>query len=83
MNNICQSCGDNLLTDNLGTNVDGSSSFTYCINCFANGEFTEDLTLEELVKGILDEYEENEAVSKEELYQYAVKFLPTLTRWKN
>lgn len=78
---ICQSCGMPLTNDVLGTNTDGTLSDYYCKYCFENGNFIEDITLEEAILSIGD-MAEQAGVTKEEAIGYASRHLPDLMRWK-
>ncbi len=83
--NSCQSCGMPLAgADNLcGTNKDGSINKQYCNYCYQNGEFTSNLSLEEMIEICIPhvvsaDKEMNKEAAKEMLEEY----LPTLERWK-
>lgn len=78
---ICQSCAITLTQDILGTNIDGSYSNQYCIYCFANGNFTEDMTLNDAIIKIA-EHAEEAGVTREEAIGFASRNLPNLKRWK-
>ena len=86
---ICQSCGIPLEDDKMkGTNEDGSRSDEYCVYCFANGKFTRDMTMEEMIQSnmeYLDEWIASTGVemTKEEAEMNLREFLPTLKRWKS
>ena len=51
---ICQSCAMSLNEERyFGTNNDGSKNTDYCIFCFKDGDFTYEITMNEMVdKGI-------------------------------
>ncbi len=78
---ICQSCGISLTNDILGTNADGTLSDYYCKYCFANGNFVENITLEEAIQAI-GEIAEEAGVTREEAIGFASRNLPNLMRWK-
>ncbi|MCG2396466.1 zinc ribbon domain-containing protein [Staphylococcus epidermidis] len=44
---LCQSCGK-ILKNNHGTDKNSKKSDKFCINCYYEGEFTQNLTLEEM-----------------------------------
>lgn len=46
---FCQSCGMPLTNEVLGTNADGSPNEDYCIYCYKDGKFTQDMTMEHLI----------------------------------
>lgn len=50
-NKICQSCGMPISsTIDLGTNKDGSLNKDYCKYCYKNGEFIDNVSLEEYIE---------------------------------
>lgn len=90
MNNpvqICQSCGMTLEKEtDLGTKEDGSKSSDYCAYCFQQGEFTHDMTLDEVIEHNLSYLKEYNKESKtqftmQEARSQLKEFLPTLKRW--
>ncbi len=83
MQNICQSCGMPLTTEEqYGTNEDGTPSYDYCVHCFQKGEFTNQTeNLDEFVDAMLEAMEANPhapKIGKEE----AKDMLENLGRWK-
>ena len=79
---ICQSCAMPLSgEEEKGTNDDGSKSEEYCTYCYQNGQFTEDLTLEEAINKSGD-YAEMAGMTKEQAMEYSRKIFPTLKRWQ-
>ena len=46
---FCQSCGMPLTNEVLGTNADGTSNEDYCIYCYKDGKFTQDMTMEQMI----------------------------------
>ncbi len=46
---FCQSCGMPLNNHNHGTNADGTPNEDYCIYCYKDGKFTQDLTMEQMI----------------------------------
>ena len=52
---FCQSCAMPMADDELyGTNADGTKNEDYCIYCFKDGEFTSDMTMDEMMKFCID-----------------------------
>lgn len=50
-NKVCQSCGMPITSDKqLGSNRDGSINVDYCKYCYENGEFIDEVTMEEYVE---------------------------------
>lgn len=83
-NKICQSCSMPLETEEvIGINQDGSKNNDYCIYCFKDGKFSNDIkTLEEYIEYSL-QFAEQTGMTKEEMIEYCKKVLPTLKRWKH
>ncbi len=84
---FCQSCGMPLTDEILGTNDDGTKSEEYCIYCYKDGAFTDNLTMEEMVGScsqFVDEYNKNtgQNLTQEELKSMLRQFYPTLKRWQ-
>ena len=83
----CQSCGMPLKTaEDFGTNQDGSKNEEYCCHCYTNGAFTNDCTMDEMIKHCiqyLDEFNNDSgfSFSKEEAIAEMKQFFPTLKRW--
>lgn len=84
---ICQSCGLPMSEkeDTVGRNFDGTYSNEYCSYCFNMGEFTQQITLDEMVEILLPAiaveengfYEGEEEEAKEMIRNYLLK----LRRW--
>ncbi len=84
---FCQSCGMPLIDDNRGTNADGSRNFDYCIYCYKDGEFTQDMTMEQMIDHCARFTDEINRQSGQNLTQEQAKemmrqFFPHLKRWK-
>ena len=85
--NFCQSCGIPLQKpEEFGTNQDGSKNEEYCCYCYANGVFTSDCTMDEMIEHcvqFLCEFnkENGVAFTKEEAVAQMKQFFPTLKRW--
>ena len=85
---ICQSCGMNLDSDEVkGTNKDGSKSEEYCVYCYKDGGFTQDITMDEMIeinlKYMAEWNQENgQNFTVEEGRKELKEFMPTLKRWK-
>jgi len=79
---ICQSCGMPLNNDEeRGTNKDGSLNQDYCIYCFKDGDFTNNMTLEETIADSVN-YAEMAGMTKEAMIEMQSKVLPNLKRWR-
>jgi len=85
---FCQSCGMPLNTsENFGTNADQSKNEDYCYYCFADGEFTQNITMDEMImhcSRFVDEFNKNaeQKLTKEEAIVQMKTYFPTLKRWQ-
>jgi len=81
---ICQSCGMPLENDKLlGTNADGSKNQEYCLYCFKDGAFTNDVTMEEEIEACVPFVSKGNPWQDENTARNAMKELfPQLKRWK-
>ncbi|NBJ07535.1 hypothetical protein D1647_15330 [Alistipes sp. Z76] len=85
---FCQSCGMPMTTDNKGTNADGSRNEDYCIYCYKDGKFAQDMTMEQMIDHCAQFTDEINRQSGQNLTQEQAKdmmrqFFPHLKRWKN
>lgn len=80
--NICQSCGMPI-TDSkqFGTNSDESINYDYCIYCYKDGKFIDDVNMEEYIE-MCSQYGEQAEMTNEQMKEYCTKLFPTLKRWK-
>ena len=81
----CQSCGMPMgETDELyGTNKDGGKSEDYCSYCFAQGAFTSDCTMEEMIEFCVPHVlESGSGMNEDEARAMMRAFFPTLKRWR-
>ena len=84
-NRFCQSCAMPLgETDELlGTEKDGTKNPEYCMYCYANGAFTSDCTMDEMISFCVKPMVDNcpgmtEAQAEETLKEV----IPKLNRWQ-
>lgn len=78
----CQSCGMPLEDDNKkGTNSDGSKNDEYCVFCFKNGKFTQDLTMEQMKDYAIGKLVDRVKMDKEKATALVNETLPKLKRW--
>ena len=84
---FCQSCGMPLnVNEDFGNNADNSKNEDYCRYCFADGKFTEDFTMDEMIvhcAQFVDEFNKDAGCNytKDEAIANMKKFFPTLKRW--
>lgn len=84
---FCQSCGMPLTNEILGTNADGTPNDDYCIYCYKEGKFTQDMTMEQMIDHCARFTEEinrqsGQNLSKEQAKEMMRQFFPNLKRWK-
>ena len=80
---FCQSCAMPLADDELfGTNADGSKNEDYCIYCFKDGEFTSDMTMDEMIAFCSEKMVEvHPEMNIEEASKMMNEVFPQLKRW--
>ena len=78
---ICQSCSMPLLKEEeYGINKDGSVNEDYCIYCYKNGRFIDDVSLNEYIEMNVP-YHDQAGMTEEEMRHHCETILPTLKRW--
>ena len=78
---FCQSCSMPLeKEEHIGTNGDGGKNEDYCVFCYKDGAFTNDMTLEEMIADSVN-YAEMAGMTGEEMLEHSREVLPTLKRW--
>jgi len=70
-----------------GTEKNGRRSADYCVYCYADGSFTKEMTMEDMIMSniqFLDQWIESSGVkmTEDEAIAELKKYLPTLKRWK-
>jgi len=80
---ICQSCGMPLTNpEQFGTNADKSINNDYCIYCYKDGKFIDDVSMEEYID-MCSQYWEQAGMTNEQMKEFCTRLFPTLKRWKN
>ncbi|MDR3344695.1 MAG: zinc ribbon domain-containing protein [Oscillospiraceae bacterium] len=80
MSTICQSCTMPLTSEKAhGTNADGSPSPDYCHHCYQNGQFTDDLMIEQMIERCVPFLAHQMGADKARAM--LAEKLPTLKRW--
>lgn len=84
---FCQSCGMPLTNEILGTNSDGSPNEDYCIYCYKDGKFTQDMTMEQMIDHcarFTDEINKSSGqnLTVEQMKEQMRQFFPHLKRWQ-
>lgn len=82
---FCQSCAMPLTNDDLfGTNADGTKNDDYCMYCFKDGEFTSDMSMDEMMKFCTDKMiEVHPEIDKVKASAMMKEIFPKLKRWAN
>ena len=81
-NKICQSCAMPITSDDLlGTEADGSISQDYCKYCYKDGQFVDDVSMEEYIE-MCSKFGEQAGMTNEQMHEYCAQIFPTLKRWK-
>lgn len=82
MSKICQSCSMPMENESVyGTNADGSLNSDYCIYCYKNGEFKDNVSMEEYIEMMVPfAFQAN--MTGEQMRNHCKKVFPTLKRWK-
>ncbi|MEO1814370.1 MAG: zinc ribbon domain-containing protein [Acetobacterium sp.] len=82
---LCQSCGKPMgQSDELyGTEKNGTKSRDYCDDCYKNGEFTTNITMERMIEVSIPYFlKEKPGIDKDEAREEMEAFFPILKRWK-
>lgn len=80
---ICQSCAMPLYSEDVyGTNADGSKNEDYCKYCYENGEFTSDVSMDEMMNFCIGKMLEcHPDMDKDEATMMMKEVFPKLKRW--
>ena len=66
----------------LGTNADGTKNEDYCIYCYQNGEFTSDMSMDEMMNFCIDKMVEvHPDMDKAQAASMMQEVFPKLKRW--
>lgn len=73
--------------EQFGTNQDGSTNQDYCMYCYKEGEFTQQVSMDEMIEHCAQFVEEfnkdaEVKVTKEQAIAYMKEAFPSLKRWK-
>ena len=66
---FCQSCGMPVNDSTFGKEADGSSNEDYCHYCYAEGRFTRDCTMDEMIEHNLEYLDEFQQGLGKEIYR--------------
>lgn len=80
---ICQSCAMPMTEEaNFGTNADGSRNKDYCCYCYADGHFTQDQTMEEVIETCVPFVVGSVYPDADAARNGMREYFPTLKRWR-
>ena len=84
---FCQSCGMPLTSEILGTDADCTTNEDYCIYCYKEGKFTQDMTMEQMIDHCAQFTEEinrqsGQNLTEEQAKEMMRRLFPHLKRWK-
>lgn len=81
---FCQSCAMPMTDELFGTNVDGTKNEDYCMYCFKDGEFTSDMTMDEMMNFCIGKMVEvHPEIDEAEASAMMKEVFPKLKRWAN
>lgn len=67
-----------------GTNSDGTKNEDYCKYCYVDGQFTSNISMDEMIEFCVPHMvSANPGMSEEKARGMMKEFFPTLKRWKN
>lgn len=78
---ICQSCGIPVNEGIYGTKKDGTTNKDYCNHCYLDGDFTADVTMEEMLDICVPNIARIRGISEEDAREMMEELIPTLKRW--
>ena len=79
---ICQSCGMPLTKqEQFGTNADWSVNQDYCIYCYKDGKFKDNVSMKEYIE-MMAPFAAQANMTPDEMRAFCEKVFPTLKRWK-
>ena len=80
---FCQSCGMPIFESSMqGTEADGSRSADYCTHCYANGGFTYETDIDNMIEGCAPFLMKETGMTRDEAVSLMGAMLPNLKRWK-
>lgn len=85
--NMCQSCAMPMVRDeDYGTEKGGGKNRDYCIYCYKDGDFTQDMSMEEMIKHcsrFLDEFNKHakDKITVDAAIAQMREHFPKLKRW--
>ena len=81
---FCQSCAMPMTDELFATNADGSKNEDYCMYCFKDGEFTSDMSMEEMMDFCIGKMCEcHPEMDRTEAEAMMKEVFPKLKRWSD
>ena len=82
----CQSCGLPMQNDNvIGTYKDGSKNRDYCVYCYNDGVFLQDVNMDEMIninlKHMKETFKDDPSFNEQKVQNSMDLFFPQLKRW--
>ena len=82
LSRICQSCGMPLTADDqYGTHADGTVCLDYCKYCYHDGEFVDQVTMEEYID-MCAQFGAQAGMTNEQMRAHCQQLFPLLKRWR-
>ena len=78
---FCQSCAMPMTEELYGKNADDSKNKDYCSYCYDKGEFTSDITMEEMIDFCVPKMVEHSEFNEEQARKMMEEMFPKLKRW--
>ena len=78
---FCQSCAMPMTDKDYGTGKDGQKCEDYCKYCIHDGEFTSDVTMQEMIDFCVPKTAQATGMSEEEARKMSEEIFPKLKRW--
>ena len=78
---FCQSCAMPMSDEHFGSEKDESKSEDYCSYCYQDGEFTTDISMEEMIDYSAPKAAEATGMSEEAARKMCEDMFPHLKRW--
>lgn len=80
----CQSCGMPFYKEEYhGTEADGSRAEDFCSWCYADGKYTTDETMDEMIEKNVPYMSEGTGMSAEDAVSFMGALYPNLERWRS
>lgn len=83
MNEIYQSCGMIMVSNEHGKDADGSINNDYCKYCYIDGQFSKDETMEEMIESCIPfRINDTDCQNAQTARNQMMQIFPNLKRWR-